>query len=294
MATAIEAVEGTVLSKAAGDLVSPTRHSVNFGDKGSLVFTIGGQLSEPSIAGFRVYDTFRGEYSNRDQLVTVYDSTTGALKGVCIGNRLGAIRTGAIGGLAIRLLSRESSTSLGVVGSGLQAMTQIHAAMSVRKITQISIYNRTEQTRNSFAKEMSEQLGVEVVPVESAKKAVHEKDIVIAATTSSVPVFDSAWISPGTHINTVGPKFKDAHELDPKCADLCETIATDSMAQVEGYSKPFFLAGSKELERMVELSDLLAAPQRFRRSENGITLFCSVGLSGTEVAVANAIFETRD
>ena len=91
--------------------------------------------------------------------------------------------------------------------------------------------------------------------------------------------------------NTIGPKFTEAHEVPIETAPRAEVIATDSLAQVDAYSKPFFLANTPERERMVELSDVVVGRRAGRLSEDGITLFCSVGLAGTEVVVADALLE---
>ncbi|MBB4407612.1 ornithine cyclodeaminase/alanine dehydrogenase-like protein (mu-crystallin family) [Agrobacterium tumefaciens] len=73
---------------------------------------------------------------------------------------------------------------------------------------------------------------------------------------------------------------------------MASTIATDSPEQTRAYTSPFFLNGSGNEDRMVELSDIVAGRVPGRVSADQMTLFCSVGLAGTEVAVASAIFDS--
>jgi len=87
MALAIEAIEEAILARSVGDVVSPPRHSVSFAEKGDLIFTIGGRTDHASIAGFRVYDTFRG--ARHEQIVAVWSTETAELQGIFIGTRLG-------------------------------------------------------------------------------------------------------------------------------------------------------------------------------------------------------------
>ena len=97
MAVAIEALEAAFLARAGDRLISPPRHHVSFGDRGDLVFTIGGILGEAPLAGFRVYETFGG--AEHCQIVAVWSVDDARLKGIVLGERLGSLRTGAIGGV---------------------------------------------------------------------------------------------------------------------------------------------------------------------------------------------------
>jgi len=134
---------------------------------------------------------------------------------------------------------------------------------------------------------MEAEIGVPIQARQSPEDVVRNADVLICATTSPKPVFDAKWLKPGTHINTVGPKFKDAHEISLEVAQKSEVIVTDSFAQFDACSRPPFLANTHERERMIELCDVVAGKQAGRLSDSGMTLFCSVGLAGTEVVVAH-------
>lgn len=291
MSVAIEAVEKAFLARARGQAVSPPRHHVSFPGCGDLVFTVGGVLGDRPLAGFRVYETFDGvEHS---QIVAVWSADDAKLKGLIVGERLGAIRTGAIGGVAIRHLSWPEASVVGVVGSGLQARTQLAAAAAVRNITLARVYSREQTHRAAFAEEMQRELGIEVRPADSVREAVRDADIVISATSSNRPVVAASDLKPGAHVSTLGPKTLEAHELGLDIADAATIIATDSLEQTRAYASPFFLEGSGHEPRMVELSDIVAGKVPGRSSVGETTLFCSVGLAGTEVAVASALFDSR-
>lgn len=290
MGVAIDAVEATLLARAQGQAVSPPRHHVPFPGRGDLVFTVGGVLGERPLAGFRVYETFEG--AEHSQLVAVWSADDAKLKGLVLGRRLGAIRTGAIGGVAIRHLSSPEASVVGVLGSGLQARTQLAAAAAVRTITLARVYSREQTHRAAFAEEMRRELGIEVMPVDSVGAAVSDADIVLCATTSNRPVVTASDLKRGAHVNTVGPKALQAHELGLDIADAARIIATDSLEQTRAYASPFFLAGTGHEPRMVELSEIVAGRAPGRSSADETTLFCSVGLAGTEVAVASAIFDS--
>ncbi|EJZ17928.1 ornithine cyclodeaminase family protein [Rhizobium sp. Pop5] len=287
MAVAIDALEGAFFARVDNRLVSPPRHHVSFPGQGDLVFTVGGVLGDKPLAGFRVYETFGGA----DQIVAVWSADEARLKGICVGERLGSLRTGAIGGIAIRHLSAPDARSVGIIGSGAQARTQLAAAAAVRKLNLVRVYSRSEENRVAFAEEMQRTLGLAVEPAGSARDAVRDADIVISATTSRTPVIHAADLKPGVHINTVGPKTRDGHELGLDIADAAAVIATDSPEQTRAYASPFFLAGSGHEHRMTDLAEIIAGRASGRRSPEDMTLFCSVGLAGTEVVVASAVLD---
>jgi ornithine cyclodeaminase/alanine dehydrogenase-like protein (mu-crystallin family) len=289
----VQKIEDAFRAKSEGRLISPARVNVELGG-GSLVFTIGAETRKERVAGFRVYNTFGGTTAHHDHIVAVFDHETGALKGIVVGVLIGALRTGAIGGAAVNALARADAKSLGILGTGLQARTQVEAAFAVRAIQTAKVFSPTREHREGFAKEMGAKLGVKFKAAETAEEVVRESDILIMATTSPKPVLNAAWVGPGTHVTTIGPKFKDECEVPMELPARSATIVTDSLAQADNYTHPFFLSGTEYRERMIELHEIIAGKKPGRSKAEEITLFCSVGLAGTEVIVGNAFFQKME
>ena len=289
MPALVDAMIEALKTKARGRLVAPPRHGVEFAG-GSLVFTVGGT---DAIAGFRAYQTFESGVEDDQQVVCVWDTATAKLKGVVLGNRLGALRTGALGGAAIGLLAHRDAKTCGVIGTGRQAETQLLAAAAVRPLKEVRVFSRDEANRARFAAAAESVLGLSVRPVDRAQDAAAGADILICATNSSTPVIDAGWVAPGTHVTTVGPKAKDRHELPPELAGRAEVIATDSPAQIEAQGGGHFLAGSGVSGRLHDLADIAAAEKPVRSSKDDITLYLSAGLAGTEVIVADLLIALR-
>lgn len=288
MPAAIEAVEAGLKARAGGAFVSPPRHAVPLGNRGDLIFTVGGSLTPSGHAGFRVYDTFASD-GPHTQIVAVWSIETAELECVILGSRLGEIRTGAIGGVAIRHMSAPDAETIGVIGSGRQARMQLEAAAAVRRLRQVRIFSPNPANRVRFAEEMGERLNLSIQPVATAKEAVDDARIVICATTSDGPVLEAVWLRPDAHVTTVGPKTMDGHEVGLDVAEWAHTIATDSYEQTQAYRPPFFLDGTVHFERVFDLSQLLDGALGARPHADASTLFCSVGLAGTEIVVAAAL-----
>ena len=291
MPQAVACMDQAFQRHAAGTLVAPARSETDLGDAGKLVFTVGGWAGENSLVGFRVYDAKHFKSPDRDELVALFCGNTGAIKALVAGTQLGPIRTGAIGGLAIKHLSRADSRVLGVIGTGPQARTQLLAAAAVRQFDEIRIFSRNPERRRDFAERMSTELGQTVQAAASARDAAEAADVLICATVSPTPVVQADWLKPGVHINNVGPKFKNNHELDLSVAQRSTILVTDTLAQVEKCGDQFVTEGSPLHPRLQELAPIVAGSVSFARSDDDVTLFYSLGLAGTEVALAALVAE---
>lgn len=289
-AKAVAAIEQVLGKVAAGDFISPPRHYVT-NDNGGIAFTIGGDKTA-GVLGFRVYDTFPTDIDH-EQFTTVFDAKSGALKGIVLGAYLGAVRTGAIGGAAIHTLSRPDSRTIGIVGSGLQARTQLLSALAVRDIAEIKVYSRNSANCEAFIIDImsdpSLPAGFEgkIEIAASAEAAVAGADIVILATRSGEPVIDADWLSAGCHVNSVGPKFRGRHELPRAIADRAALLVSDAPQQLRAYATPHFLADHPAFDAIADLAPLAA--DRPKRAADDITVFLSTGLAGTEPAIANLL-----
>ncbi len=283
MAEAVDIMETVFSARAAQAVVSPPRWTLTAG-QGQFVFTTGAVLPQ-GIAGFRVYSAMPSPTDAPTQLTAVFDLATGGLRGLVLGGRLGQLRTGAIGGVATRRLARPDASIVGVVGSGPQARAQLTAVAAVRRVRAVRVYSPTQAHRNAFAIESSQSLGVPAAPVASAEAAVRDAHIVILATNSPSPVLDGQWIMPGAHVHALGAKRKDRRELDDTTLARAGLIVTDSPDQLMADGDRALLYGTPWAGQVVDLAQAVIGA-RPRPAPDAITLFLSVGLAGTEVALA--------
>jgi ornithine cyclodeaminase len=293
MKAVIAIMEESFRQKAVGNLTYPPRISVA-GQKGSLVFTVGESPAQASGLGFRVYSQFQGATVKNNHLVAVFDSNTGFFKGAVIGTAIGDLRTGAINGVAVKYLARADSRVLGVIGTGVQAVTQVQAAVAVHDFHDILVHSRDAGRRKGFAQSMATKLDRAVRAVESSREVVEAADVLLCCTTSPAPVFNPDWVKPGTHINTIGPKLQHRHELPPQAAIESDLIVTDTLVQIEDMGERHFLHGHIPLERYIPLSDIVTGNHPGRSEADQQTLFCSNGLAGTEVAFAAEALKLHD
>jgi alanine dehydrogenase len=276
-AVAVAAARRAVLDSWQGRLTSPPRVSADAGAT-ELTFTVGGSAGGP--AGFRVYGNWPGR---SDQLVAVW-SGSGELEALVVGQQLGIRRTGALGAVAADALARPDARSVAVIGSGPQAWSQLWALTAVRQIGPIRVFSPDAGRRERFASRARGELGLDASAAGAAPDAVDDADIIVLATRSSSPVIDADWVRPGAHVATVGPKWSAACETPPALAAGAAVVACDSPEQAAHYQEPFFTDRA-----LLHLGALLDGTARGRVSRDDITLYCSTGLAGSEVVIADAL-----
>lgn len=226
-------------------------------------------------------------------VVTWLDALSGTPLALLDGGTVTAMRTGAASGVATRLLARTDATTLGLIGAGGQAEWQLRAVAAARPIRRVAVHARTPGAREAFAERMAAETGLEVTAVADAREAVAEADIVCCATTSSEPVFDAAWLRPGTHVNGIGAFRLGMVELPPQLFARAALVAVDArqaaMAEA-GDVVAAIQAGLVKERDLVEIG-LVRPDWSATRDPEAITVFKSVGLAIQDVAAAELIVD---
>jgi alanine dehydrogenase len=225
-------------------------------------------------------------------VVVLFDTREGEVAAVIEANRLGQLRTGAASGVAAKYLAREGTTSLGVIGCGFQAETQvecIRAAMP--SIAQVVAYCRTEGRLRAFC----ERVGAE--PAESHREAAAE-DVVVTVTSSKDPVLRGEWLQPGALVCAVGANDPRRRELDNVVLERAAFVCCDSIEQAKLESGDLIEpveAGVLDWLEVHELQEVVAGEVEGRHAQDDIVLFKSNGLAAWDVAIAaEALARARD
>jgi alanine dehydrogenase len=282
-AAAIEAMRGAFVAQAEGRLFAPPR--LSSGEyEGSIILSAGALAGEKF--GFRAYS--HGNI-HADQIVALYDRKTWMLDAIVLGHLLGERRTGAIGALAVDTLASAGATTVGMIGTGNQAYNQLWALRGARTIDEVRVYSRNQDARERFAARCRAELGMHVVAVDSAEAAVRDAGIVLLCTTSKVPVIEAEWVSPGAHVTTMGAKTDKAHECPIDLVERATLVTTDSLDQLADYgSAPISEAAHRPA---VALAPFVSGEQVLDRKPDDITLFISVGVTGTESLLVQTLLD---
>jgi ornithine cyclodeaminase len=289
MAMALEAVEGAFAGLGQGETQARPRQRVRLAN-GVLHNLIGGVPSSHAL-GLKAYASYP---SGTRFIVLLFDSDNGDLLSIMEADRLGQLRTGAASGVATRYLAREDARVLGQIGAGWQSRTQMEAVCAVRPIEQVRVYSRDKQRREAYCREMSQQLRIEVVPVENGAAVVKGADVLTTITNSSEPVLFGEWLEPGQHINAAGSNWAQRRELDVEAVRRAEVITADYVEQAKIESGDLVAAveaGAIGWDQVIEIGDVVAGKRPGRGSSELITLFESQGLGVEDVATAAQVYQ---
>lgn len=286
----LDAVEAAYRDVAAGRDQSPLRSRVEL-PNGDLLLMTGvrrdGAGSSVKLVTVTPGNAARG-LSTVHAIVVWLDAITGRPLAVLDGETVTAMRTGAASGVATRLLARPDAATLALIGTGAQAEWQLRAVLAARPIRRVLVYARTPERREGFARRQTKAIGVVVTAVESAEVAVREADVVCCATTSSEPVFDAAWVCPGTHVNGIGAFRLGMVELPPELFARASLVAVDARNAALAEAGDVVAAIERGLLSEAQLVEIgtVSADWAASRDAESITVFKSVGLAIQDLATA--------
>ena len=275
---AVEAVEGCFRRLSAGAVENAPRRRLAL--EGGRLADMAAADVELGYAGAKVYAASRGGAAFA---VLLFRTDAPELVAVLEADQLGRLRTGAASGVAARHLAREGAASLGVIGCGRQAETQvacIRAALPA--IDRVVAYCRTPGSLERFC----EAVGAE--PGESHRDAA-EQDVVVTITTSRDPVLRGEWLRPGAVVCACGANVLGARELDNVVLERAAFVCCDSKEQARLESSDLvepIERGALDWLEVHELQEVVAGEVPGRQAAEDIVVFKSNGLAAWDVAVA--------
>ncbi len=296
MAEAVEVMKKAFASLSAGEVEMPPRSHVPARKRGGMTLVMPAGLEGEGWMGVKIVSVFNENPARGlpriQALVTLIDAATGTPRAVLEGASLTAIRTGAASGAATDLLARKGSETLAIIGAGVQGRTQLEAVCAVRRIRRVLVFDVDGAAAERFAREMGEQLWVELAPVPAACRAVREADIVCTATDSPAPVLADADVRPGTHINAAGgfrPAAQDIPAETVRRARVVVDHRASCLAEAGDLIVPMKAGLFGEDHIHAELGEVVSGLRAGRESDEEVTLFKSVGLAVQDVAAAARI-----
>jgi ornithine cyclodeaminase/alanine dehydrogenase len=299
MQDAIEAVEGAFRQQALGNLIMPLRTAIRIPEHNGLHLGmpayIGGESDALGLKVVTVYPDNPAEHGLPTTIGTLLlnDPRTGAPLAIMDAGFLTAMRTGAVSGVATKCLARQEASVVGVFGAGVQARTQLMAVCAVRSVARALVLDVSEEAQCAYCDEMSAKLGIEVVAEGDARQLVQAADILVAASSAHEPLFDGAWLRPGTHINGIGSHSPGARELDTTTilrAKVVVDLTEAALAEAGDLMIPIEEGAITADHIHATLGEVVAGQRPGRESDEEITVFKSVGLALQDVSTAIRVY----
>ena len=231
--------------------------------------------------------------------MVLVDAETGMVNSLIDGTYLTRLRTGAISGLATDILARKDSKIFALFGTGGQAVTQLEAVLTVRKIEEVRVFDLFKDRAQEFAKKMSEKFSkkfnVKIIAAESSDKAVENADIITTVTTSKKPVFDASKVKKNAHINGVGSYTPEMQEIPGDILVMANKIFVDTRDGAVNESgdliKPIQSGLIKKEKINGELGEVINGVMKGRENDDEMTFFKTTGSAVLDLVAAQKIYE---
>ena len=258
-------------------------------------------------------------YPRRGRPVLVlYDPETAALKLILVGemhpkelpdaNSVVAMPTACASMIGTDLLARKDCRTAGVFGAGDQAKYHLLALGCIRPaLKKVRVYSPTPATRETFAREMSQVMGIDVEAVDNPRKVVDGADVILCATNSNVPVFDGKWLEPGQHVTSIVSSniglLKRGHvqqmrrEIDMTTLERADILMTNAWGQEELDKTAVFWEMSLDrpviASKIVDAGQVIRGERKGRAQETQITYFKNSATWGVGAAALGGLIYNK-
>jgi alanine dehydrogenase len=220
--------------------------------------------------------------------VLLFSSADGRLEAVIEADKLGQMRTGAASAVAARHLSKTDAKTLGVIGCGWQASSQVACIReALPSIERVFAFCRNRERLAAFCREH------DCEPAESQSDA-GAQDVVVTVTSSKDPVLRGEWLQPGALVCAVGANHLRRRELDNVVLERAAFVCCDSREQARKESADLvepIEQGVLDWLEVHELQEVVAGDVQGRASDDDVAVFKSNGLAAWDVAVGARVVE---
>jgi ornithine cyclodeaminase/alanine dehydrogenase-like protein (mu-crystallin family) len=278
----LDALERAFVELSAGRTSVPPRIAAST-ERGFLAAMPGyadGVLEAKLVSVFP--DNAAARLPSHQATIAMFDDENGTPLALLDGTEITAARTGASSAVSARALARDDARVLAVLGAGVQGRSHIEAAVRVRDFEEVRVASRNAE----HARKLADEVGG--LAFDSFEEAVRGADVVCACTDAGEPVLSADWLSPGTHVTSVGAS-REGPELD-RATVTAGLLVVESRVAFEPYP-----AGAHELqdldpESAVELGEVLAGTREGRTSPEQTTVYKSMGHAVEDAAAAGLVY----
>jgi alanine dehydrogenase len=280
---AVEAVEDCFKRLGSGEAENRPRYRIPL-NEGTLNI-LGAADRELGVAGLKSYVAFA---TGARFVVVLFAAGSPEVLALIEADRLGQMRTGGASAVAARHLAKPDATSLGIIGTGWQAESQLACIRAALPgIERVVAYSRNEERLDSFCKRFGAEAG-------EYNRDAAEQDIVVTATSSKDPVLRGEWLEPGALVCAMGANRIESRELDNAVIERAAFVCCDSKEQARieaGDLVEPVQRGVLDWLEVHELSEVVTGEVSGRAQDEDVVLFKSLGIAAEDLAVGKLVYD---
>jgi alanine dehydrogenase len=226
-------------------------------------------------------------------IIALFDAERGTPLAILDSREITSLRTGAATAVAAKYLARDDASVATICGCGVQSRTQLAALAQVRSLERAYAFDRDAEKAKRFAREMTNELRIEVIPATNLGAAAVESDICVTCTPARQAILFAGDVSPGAFVAGVGADNVDKQELDPALMAR-GAVVVDILDQAAEFGDLHHAIAAGILTRndvRAELGAVVAGRVRGRQADDEIIIFDSTGTALQDVAAAAVAYE---
>jgi alanine dehydrogenase len=297
----VEVMELAFKDLAAGDAVDTPRGRIFSGASVKPgIYSLGHQCAiypRFNVSALRVtsHRVRESREPKDNHLILLFDLHDGRLLAALHGFTISGMRVGATTAIAAKYMALKGKLDVAVLGSGKQARTNLEGIAAVCEVRRAKVYSPSSAHRELFCQEMRDKLGVEVVALDEAKKAVGDSQVVLCASNASQPILDGSWIEEGALVISLrnSDRNRSPREVDETTIRRSSHFICCSKAQIEVDRQREWLEpmekGLVSFDQLYELTDLASGKIPVRGAPNEIVFYHSNSASGIQFAAVGYI-----
>ncbi|MFE5852728.1 ornithine cyclodeaminase family protein [Streptomyces sp. NPDC056500] len=286
----VDALRDGYQVEARGGVQLPDR--INLSAQPGFFRLMPGIVGGAGVMGFKVFNEVAA--GGVQYLIGLYDEASGELLAQLDGAYLTAARTGAATGVAAGILAPGRPIDVGLIGSGLEAETNLEGVCAAIEVAKVSVFSPNAERRTRFAQRMAERLGIDVVPVDAAEEAASAPVVVVATNTgigTGRIALRGQWLNPGATVLSIGSTMPALRELDVDVIARASLVVSDAPEQARGESGDLIAAAEAGVlgDKMRPLAQL-AAEGAHRENPTDIAVYKSVGTALQDLVAAHVVY----
>ena len=303
MKQAIETVRKAYISCGKNEMYQGDRIVQTLGNEKNLGQWLTAICTEEPYFGFKFSAVFPGNPAigmpTDQSTISLFSNENGSQLALIGANYLTALKTGAGAGVATDLLAEKGADSLAIIGTGVQAFTQVLGVQEVRDLKKLYLFDMSEERMDAFVQRIEpvKNRDYEILKCRSGNEAAESADIICTATPSRTPVCDAEAIQAGTHLNAIGSFARNMQETAPQTMEKADFIVTEHVdglwASATGDIMDPLEKGLITKDKIRgSVGDVLTGTIPGRESADQITVYESVGSCVLDMAIAIAVYES--
>jgi alanine dehydrogenase len=302
MEEVIAIVEQAFIAYSNGESVVPARTQIPISHENAVALYMPGYVKNLEALGIKIVSVFPNnlerDMATISSVVIMNDAVTGEPIAAMEGSYLTAMRTGAASGVATKYLAREDADTIAIIGTGIQARTQLEAVCCVRDIKKVKVFDIDKSRAQKYMDDMknaniARTISFEIA--ETSEEAIKEADIICTTTTSKKPVFSANGLKIGVHINAVGAFTPEMQEIGEdvlkKTSKMCVDSIEAALEEVGDFIIPIRKGLMMPADLYGEIGQIASGSRPGRENQEEITLFKTSGIAVQDVSVGKYILE---